>query len=412
MQILHTADWHLGHTLHGLSRHREHGAFLGWLERVIDAEAIDALIIAGDVFDAANPPASAQNLWFDFLARIGHRDRHLDVVVIAGNHDSAARLTAPEPLLDRLGVRVIGRVARHGDGRLDDERMIVPLSDATGEIGAWLCAVPFLRPADLPRAPQEVDPLIWGVGEVYREVIDLARGRQQPGQALVACGHLYMVGTAVSHLSERRILGGNQHALPIDLFPDDVAYVALGHLHKAQRVGGRDHVRYAGSPIPLSMGEAGYRHQVCVVTLEGEAFAGVKSVPVPRTIDVVRVPAHGALPLAEAMDRLTALEAGDLDDGAPYLEVSVALTRPEPGLRAAIVAALAGRRARLCKVSVSYTGTGASLADAEAARPLSDLGPDEVLRRRWQRDHQGEPPAAMVAAYHELIDSVMAEQAP
>src|SRR5690606_38813120 len=102
-------------------------------------------------------------------------------------------------------------------------------------------------------------------------------------------GHCYMTGTRLSELSERRILGGNQHALPVDLFPDDVAYVALGHLHLAQRVGA-DHVRYAGSPIPLSFGERHYPHQVLLVDLRGERVAGIEPLRVPRSVDLLRVP--------------------------------------------------------------------------------------------------------------------------
>lgn len=410
MRILHTADWHLGHTLHGLSRDSEHRAFLGWLEDVIAAEGIDALVIAGDVFDAANPPAAAQSLWFEFLARLGRRFAGLDVAVIAGNHDSAARLAAPEPILANLGVRVVGALPRRADGAVDGEKVLVPLSGSSGDTEAWLVAVPFLRPADLPRpSAEDVDPLIWGVREVYASAMAAARARQKPGQAIVACGHLYMVGTAVSRLSERRILGGNQHALPADVFPDDVAYAALGHLHKAQRVGKREGVRYAGSPIPLSMAEAGYRHQVCVVDLDGETLGGVRSIAVPRAIDLIRVPRHGALPLSEAAAMVAKLPAGHADDSAPYLEVCVALTTPEPGLRATIEAAVAGRRARLCKLSVTFTGSGEALADTESMRKLPELSPDEVLHKRWARDHDGELPAAVLEAYHELLDAVRME---
>jgi DNA repair protein SbcD/Mre11 len=406
MRIIHTSDWHLGHALHDVARDHEHRAFLAWLAGAVEAEQADALIVTGDVFDTANPSAAAQQLLWDFLADLRARRPRIDVVIIGGNHDSAARLDAPERVLRSLRVRVIGGLPRLDGGALDVERLLVPLHDAGGEVAAWVIAVPFLRAADLPpEGAGEGDPLVEGVRAIYAEAIAAARGRKQLGEALVATGHLFMTGTQVSYLSERRILGGNQHALPLDLFPDDLAYVALGHLHKCQRVGGREQVRYAGSPIPLAMNEAAYRHQVLVVDLDGEQLVGVRGLDIPRAVDLVRVPARGGLPIDELVDALEDLEpAGDsLPEVWPYVEVCARLAAPEPRLRTIVEKALSGRRARLIKLQVEYAGDGASLAET-VAEDLKDLDPEEVLIRRWRRDHEGDPPAALIALYHELID--------
>lgn len=455
MRLLHTSDWHLGHTLHDVPRDHEHERFLGWLVETLVAEAVDALVITGDVFDTANPPAQAQARWYEFLAEARRRRPELNVVVIGGNHDSAARLDAPTPLLQAMGIHVIGAV-RHlpGEGgrRLDVDRLIVPLTDARGRVAAHVAAVPFLRTSDLPRMKRAADredagalpetlsdtlsgtapgaqanalpdpraeplpvpmpdPLIQGVRQLYAEVLAAARARCEGGQALLATGHCYMVGTDVSRLSERRILGGNQHALPVDIFPEDVAYVALGHLHKAQRVGGRENVRYAGSPLPLAMDEARYRHQVYVVELEGPALAGVRSVPVPRTVDVLRVPRRGSGGREEVLAELARLQ--DWDDGMnpdmrPFLEVCVALARPEARLRLDVEEALQGKRPRLVKLGIEYTGHGEALAEGLPEQALRDLDPLEVFVRRYGRDHEGEPPAALVAAFDELMAEVLA----
>jgi exonuclease SbcD len=406
MRILHTSDWHLGHALHDVARDHEHRAFLSWLAGAAEAEQADALIVTGDVFDTANPSAAAQQLLWDFLAELRARRPRIDVVIIGGNHDSAARLDAPERVLRSLRVRVIGGLPRLDGGALDTDRLLVPLHDAGGEVAAWVIAVPFLRAADLPQdSAGEGDPLIEGVRAIYAEAIAAARDKRQLGEALLATGHLFMTGTQVSYLSERRILGGNQHALPLDLFPDDLAYVALGHLHKCQRVGGREQVRYAGSPIPLAMNEAAYRHQVLVVDLDGEQLAGVRGVDIPRAVELLRVPARGGLPIDELVDALEDLQeaGGSLPETWPYVEVCARLTAPEPRLRAIVEKALAGRRARLIKLQVEYAGDGASLAET-VAEDLKDLDPEEVLIRRWRRDHEGDPPAALIALYHELID--------
>jgi exonuclease SbcD len=409
VRLLHTSDWHLGHSLHDLARIVEHERFLAWLLDLADREAIDAMLVTGDVFDASNPPASAERMWFGFLAELARRRPGIDVVVIGGNHDSAGRLDAPRVLLGGLGVHVVGGLARNDDGSLDLDRLIVPLHDARGRVAALCAAVPFLRPADLPAPVDDLDdPLVAGVAAVYREVCDAARSRLTGDQALVATGHCYVVGTELSQLSERRILGGNQHALPVEVFPTDVAYGALGHLHKAQRVGGRDHVRYAGSPIPLALGEARYRHQVVVAEIDGAGPATIRTIPVPRTVDILRVPASGAAPLAEVEAMLAALEparTGD-DPERPYLEVAVELAAPAPDLRRRLDAALVGRRPRLVKITACLPGDGAGLADRAPAPELKDVDPAEVFARRWQRDHDGEPPAELCAAFHELVEAV------
>lgn len=428
MRLLHTSDWHLGHTLHDVPRDHEHARFLAWLGDTLEQEEVDALVVAGDVFDTANPPASAQARWYGFLADIRQRMPALDVVVIGGNHDSAARLDAPTPLLQAMRIHVIGAIQRRpGPGsRLDLERLLVPLTDRSGDVAAVMAAVPFLRPSDLPRPPAGAgddpgapsreplrDPLIWGVRQIYAEVLAAARARLAPGQALLAAGHCYMVGTDLSRLSERRILGGNQHALPVSIFPDDVAYVALGHLHKAQRVGGRDGVRYAGSPLPLALNEAGYRHQVCLVDLDGPALAGVRSVPVPRAVDVLRVPRRGTASKEDVLAALAALEDWDgisSSDTRPFLEVCVALSRPEPRLRHEVEQALQNKRPRLVKLSVEYTGDGAPLAEALPARELRELDPMEVFQQRYLRDHGAPPPGDLREAFDGLLEQVLARR--
>lgn len=412
MRILHTADWHLGHLLHDLPRTAEHATFLAWLEETLAAERVDALLIAGDVFDTSNPPASAQAAWYGFLARLHARFPRLQVVVVGGNHDSPSRLDAPAPLLASLRVRVVGGLPRGEAGALDLDRLLVPLKDADGRVAAWVAAVPFLRPADLPHAGPPVgeaegDALIEGVRRVYGQVLDAARARREPGQAIVAAGHCYMVGTQVSELSERKVLGGNQHALPVDVFPDDVAYVALGHLHLAQAVGGRRHVRYSGSPIPLSMGEAGYVHQVALVELDGEGLADVRALKVPRTVDMLRVPTSGPATLPEVLALLRMLDdAGDAPlEGLPYLQVDVRLPRPEPGLRRQVEEALAGKAARLVKLVAHHTGDGAALGDVVVGTDLRALNPEDVFLRRWRRDHGDPPPPDLLAAFHELVEA-------
>lgn len=398
MRLLHTSDWHLGHLLLDLPREREHQAFLAWLLDVLEAEQIDALLVTGDVFDAGNPPAAAQAAWYTFLAEAHRRRPAMTTVVIAGNHDSPGRLSAPSPLLAGVRAHVVGALPRVPGGGLDAARIVVPLPRADGRVAAWAVAVPFLRPGDL--ADDRPD----AVREVYAEAMAAARARRGPGEALIAMGHMHLVGGEPSAMSERRVTVGGVEALDARGFGDDVAYIALGHLHKAQRVGA-DHVRYAGSPIPLAMGEADYAHQVVIVELDGERAADIRSLRVPRAVELRRVPPRAA-PLAEVLAAIAALDDAGPDHDrelAPYVEIRVRMDQPEPQLRSHIEQALRGKHARLVKISQELTGDGRALADAPPPESLAELDPREVLRRRWRRDHQGDVPAAVMAAFEQLL---------
>jgi len=410
LRVIHTSDWHLGHSLFDYPRTYEHRAFLSWLIGLIEAEAADALLVAGDVFDAANPPTSALDDWYGFLAEARRRFPRLAVVVVGGNHDSPARLDVTNPLLAKFGVHVVGGLPLSENGELDVGRLVVPLADSSGEPAAWCVAMPFLRPADLPPGDDDAkNALVEGVRRRYADAICAARRRRRAGQALVAMGHCYMTGTRLSELSERRILGGNQHALPADIFPDDVAYAALGHLHLAQAIGGREHVRYCGSPIPLSFAEASYPHQVCVVDLAGEGAARVRAVRVPRSVDVRRLPADGPASLEDVKSLLRALpsrQGPEEDPTRPLMEVRVRCDRPEPRLRLEIEAAIEGKRPRLLRISQEAGGDGHALADAAPGATLLDVTPEEVLQRCWARQHEGTPPPEMLAAFAELRDWV------
>ncbi|HBP20414.1 MAG TPA: exonuclease sbcCD subunit D [Planctomycetes bacterium] len=415
MRILHTSDWHLGHTFHGLDRGREHAAFLAWLLELIVEREVDALLVTGDVFDSACPPVSAERAWLDFLAEARVASPGLDVVVIGGNHDSAQRLDAPGALLRALGVHVVGGLARREDRSLDLERLLVPLHDAAGEVAAWVAAVPFLRPADLPRGTRGASAsarLEEGVRAVYDEVLAAARERRQPGQALLGTGHCTLRGSRLSAGSERTIYGGD--ALPVDLFPAELAYVAMGHLHHAQAVAGRDEVRYAGSPLPLSFAEAGYEHEVRLVQLAGEELVAQEGIAIPRAVDLIRLPAEGPAPLAEVLELIAALPECKADEALeerPYLEVRVQVEGPAPGLRRHVEEALDHKRPRLVKLEVRRSAKAESLPERHAGTHLGDLDPRDVFQRCYARQHEDEQaPAELLSAFEELLSEVRGEQ--
>jgi len=406
--ILHTADWHLGHVLHDRTREEEHAAFLAFLLDLLDRERPDLLVVAGDVFDGANPPASAQRLLYGFLVEARARVTAAQIVVIGGNHDSSARLDAATPLAGALGVRLAGALPRGPEGRPDPEAAVVPLVDRNGREAAVLAAIPFLRPADLPPPEEGESPAARRIGTV----LDAARARLPAGGSLLAAAHLHAAGGSVSEGSERRLVVGNLEAVPAAVFPPDLAYAALGHLHLAQPVGARENVRYAGSPLPLALDERAYPHQVVLAEVEGAACLRIRAVPVPRAVEVVRVPGAGHAGPEEVVGLLADLPA--LDPGLPawkrpYLEVAVRLERPAPDLCARIEAALRGRSPRLARIALARAGPGAGRRPV--ATGLCELTPWDVFLRRWQAEGYAEPPSADVRTCFAVLETEAREAA-
>ena len=402
MRLLHTSDWHLGHTLKEVTREYEHHAFLAWLLEQIRLEAPDVMIITGDVFDSATPSASAERMWFELLAAARRAQPAMDIVAIAGNHDSPARLGAAASVLRELGVFVVGSLPRGPDGGLDFDRILIPVANGHGLVAA----VPFVRPIDVGEGGD--DPL----AVIYAEVVAEAERRRTPGQALIVMGHLYVTGADPSYLSERRISIGGQESASLRMFPSEIDYVALGHMHRAQRVG-RESIRYAGAPIALALDEAGYHHQIAIVDFAEGRLASVRTTRVPQTIEIVRIPARGAASLDDALDAIAALpprrDGEDLT--RPYLDLMIALDRPEPRLRTMIEQALEGKRARLVQLRIERTGDGATLGDRVAVKRLAELDPREVFTQLWARDHAEAPSAAVIGAFERLLAEVRGDLA-
>jgi exonuclease SbcD len=412
MRLVHTADWHLGQSFGPFSRDPEHVRFLAWLLDVLEEERADALLICGDIFETGNPPPLALRRYYEFLATARRRMPSLDVVVIGGNHDAPHRLDAPSPVLEPLGVRVVGAMP------MDPAQCVLPMRGRSGDVEVVCAAVPFLRMADLPTIPTLAgeDPVIDGVKDVYQRVFERAFSSHESAP-VVALGHALFAGGVLTDESERPVFG-NAHALPVELFPKELAYVALGHLHRAQALDVAQRVRYSGSPIPLSMTERDYRHQVLVVDVDARATT-VRERIVPRMVDVLRVPGDDAYaPLDSALDRLRALDVptgGDVpEEERPFLEVRVLLKAPTPDVRARVEEALEGKAVRLLRVRVEHQGDGGALADSArqgvGPAPLGDIEPTRVLEGLYKRTYGGAVPPDISAAFAELVEQVRVER--
>lgn len=360
LRILHTADWHIGRTLYAKKRYEEHEAFLGWLVETIRGRGVEVLIVAGDVFDTSTPGSRAQELYYDFLHAASALCRH--IVIIGGNHDSPSFLEAPRKPLEVLGVHVAGKCA---DDPADD---VLVLENDRRVPELIVCAVPYLRDRDIRRAEpgesieEKERKLIEGIRRRYAGAAEAAREQRdaieaEAGDALeaeaggapgsyipiVAAGHLFTAGgRTVEGDGVRELYVGSLAHAPLSIFPDCLDYAALGHLHVPQKVGGRENVRYSGSPLPMGFGESKQRKSVCIVDFPG-------GTPV---VDVIDVPVFQELEAVSGdwnaiSGRIFELSAAN---SRAWLEVSYEGDEMVSDLRGRLEESMAGTRMELLRV--------------------------------------------------------------
>lgn len=283
MRVLHTSDWHIGRTLYGRKRYEEFEAFMAWLAEMIQQNEIDALLVAGDVFDASAPSNRAQELYYRFLCRVAASScRH--VVVVAGNHDSPSFINAPKELLKALDVHVVGSASFSPE----DEVLVLRNEQDAPEL--IVCAVPYLRDRDIrvAEAGESVEDkerkLIEGIRTHYAAVAALAEQKREELGAdipIVAMGHLFTAGgQTVDGDGVRELYVGSLAHVTAGIFPASFDYLALGHLHVPQKVNGSETIRYSGSPLPMGFGEAKQQKSVCQVEFHSTT-ASVQLIDVP-----------------------------------------------------------------------------------------------------------------------------------
>ncbi|WP_033921160.1 exonuclease SbcCD subunit D [Sphingomonas sp. 37zxx] len=403
IRVLHTADWHVGQTLRGFSREYEHRKVFERLEEIVVERNVDALIIAGDVFDSQNPSGEAQQLFYNALVRLSRAQPRMTTVIVAGNHDAAGRLEAPRPLLEAFKIRVVGNVRRH-EGVIEAARHLVPIADASGAVAAHVLAVSYPTAACLPNLTrldgESGSPVIAGVRSLYAELLDTLRG-QMDSLPFVLTGHLHVAGGIESEGAERRILVGGQHAVPHDVFPTEASYVALGHLHKAQAIG-RDNVRYSGSLIPLSATEQPYAHGVTLVTLDGAQVTS-EHIPVDRPVPFLRLPEAGDMRLTELGDYLTALGLQpDLPiTERPFVQIRLARDGLPPGFREEIDRIAGNFPVRI--VDARVAAIPGALNEAVLTDPLIRLAerdPEDLFKLAFEREFGAAPNAAHLDVFH------------
>lgn len=398
MRIIHTADWHLGQFFYSKSRAAEHQAFLDWLLQQITQHAVDALIIAGDLFDTGTPPSYAREMFNRFVVAL--QPTGCQLIVLAGNHDSVATLNESRELLACLNTRVITSATPGG------EQQVLTLSRRDGTPGAVLCAIPYLRPRDILRSKagqsgrEKQRSLLEAIGQHYQHCYAAAQAQRDAlGEPLpiIATGHLTTVGVSKSD-SVRDIYIGTLDAFPAQAFPP-ADYIALGHIHRPQRIANSDHIRYSGSPIPLSFDEAGRDKSVFLLSFS----SGLDSVT-PLTVPLFQPLRVLKGSMAEIEAQLAQFRDGDTAQPV-WLDIEITTQEYLSDLQRHIEQLTATLPVEVLLVRRSRELRRSSLERLEN-ETLSELKVEEVFARRLAQETQLE--ADHVASLTRLFRSTLA----
>lgn len=382
MRFIHTADWHLGNSMHDIDRLSESAAFLAWLKGQIVEFGAEALLVSGDIFDTVNPSNEARSQYYRFLASL------LDtccknVVVVGGNHDSAAMLDASKELLEVLNIQVVGSIWGH-----DPSELVRELKNGSGEVVAICAAVPYareqeLRPYVTDASASFADNAHGGLYKAVFEAAEALRGdREIP---VIATGHLYAsklegrpendAGEGMKSHGVRDIVG-NLGTVPVTVFPDGFDYVALGHIHYASTVAGNPKVRYSGSPFVLGFDEACLKHHILKVEASRAGVPQVEKVETPAYFSFVRVEG----PVAEIRKRLR--ELAGLQSEKPVKVEIVYDYRPGVNIREELKDVLESSAFEVVnwKTSRSESLNASDFYD-ESLDSVKELGEEEVFKR-------------------------------
>ncbi|MEY4903326.1 MAG: hypothetical protein RLZZ292_1141 [Bacteroidota bacterium] len=419
MRFLHTADWHLGQRfLITQDREEELGHALDWLLTTIQQEKIDVLLVAGDVFDTNSPPASAQKLYYQFLFRLMQTAcRH--AVIIGGNHDSPSMLQAPKELLSALNIHVVGAAS----DRLEDE--MIELRDKNGNIEAVIAAVPFLRDRDLRTSisyetmTDRTERIKQGIYTHYEKIATLCnnyakitvenekinslRNNYANKIPIVAMGHLFATGSIASDKQDN-IYVGNIENINGDEFSGVFDYVALGHIHYPQAVGGLEHVRYSGSLIPLSFSEIRDKKSVTIVEIltneKNKKTVTPTILKLPTFRKLIKI--EGDLEKVKSDLAKFAETQNEKNEARAWVELLILSDQLLPNIDPELRDFAKKMPLELLKIRVQATLDYQALDAALGEQYLEDLDPTEVFRRRCQA--QGRPPEEMLALEEAFLE--------
>lgn len=378
MKIFHTSDWHLGRTLYGKKRYGEFAAFLNWLIGEIQLESPELLIIAGDIFDTTTPSNKAQELYYQFLCQVAANTSCRHIVIIGGNHDSPTLLDAPKELLKQLKIHVVGCISQ------DYSDEVIELKDPNGQAEAIVCAIPYLRDRDIrilteyELADDKDKNFMQAIKDYYAKVYEYAldlRNQADKNIPIIATGHLFVTGgKTLKDDGVRELYVGTLAQFGATDFPNDVDYLALGHLHVPQKIANRENFRYSGSPLAMGFGEAS--QQKIIIAAEVRANqVNITEIAVPKFQRLERV--AGDLPSIKT--QLTNLT---LENQSIWCEVDYTGNEIVTNLQTELQAVVLNSQVELIKIHNSQLlAQILSSSEYEEGIELGDLNPEQVFEK-------------------------------
>lgn len=394
MKILHTSDWHLGHRLHEQSQHEEQTLFLSWLIECINDQEIDVLLISGDIFDTSAPSSQSLTLYYNFLVDL--RASHCkEVIITGGNHDAPGTLNAPKDLLKALAINVVGK----SEENIEDEVIKINCNDEK----LLIAAVPYLRDQDIRRAvagesfDQVSDRYKAALIKHYKDVADYCQNKKEQGEIVIAMGHLFAIGGSTSD-SEQTIYVGNAGDIGAEDFPPIFDYIALGHLHRCQKV--KHHIRYSGSPYILSFSEANHQKQlICIETANG-TIDSINTLNIPCFRPIRQVTGN----LSHCIEQLNAMDKKK-HNLLPWVEV-ILDNEDNSGLGYSLINEAAEQLSlKVLKVSLKNDTRQADLLNENYdGKNIKSISPMDVFKLRCdeQNFEIGEHPE-IEDAFHEVL---------
>lgn len=421
IKIIATSDWHLGNLFHGNDRLPEHKHFLNWLLEQVKTYEPDALLVAGDVFDNGNPSAASQSAYYEFLADATQACPQMQVIITAGNHDSASRLEAPRPMLTRHKVEIRGTVHREWRQATENENgywqvyyddLLIPVSNSQGEQVVVL-AVPYLR-SDMVQNPNYSQ----GVNNFLRDLTQRAR-ELYPGKTLVMMAHMYAKGAdiAKSDYSEKIVIGG-QEEVNMEGWTDHPDYMTCGHIHKRQHIWNTDWARYTGSVLPMSFAEKDYTHGVDLVTFEADRH--------PKVEQLVYEPQHKLVVLPDDDSELSPAKLKTLikkalpdrlhekpDEDSCYVVLKVKMDKANNDDIRELEDLMNTKNAVLCKIQKIMPQTDIStIVGSRQLKSLDDIlnrDPMETLKEAYLIEHGIDMSEGQTALLTDLLNGIKNE---
>ena len=407
MRILHTADWHIGKKLYGRQRFQEHEKFLSWLLQTLTSQKINGLIVAGDIFDTANPSEQARKIYQEFLAKAC---KTCDwIVITGGNHDSPSVLDGTRELLRQLNIFVIGKKCD------DPSDELIEITNSNGDIAAYIAAVPYLRDRDLRQSKageseqeKEVN-LRNGIKNHYDNLASLISERRHDKKIpAIAVGHLYAAGCSAKNEGDgvRDLYVGGLGHVTAGTFSEVYDYVALGHIHIPQIVGKKEHIRYSGSPIPMGYGEAGQQKQMILLDFSQADLVA------PYKLEIIPIPNFQALnrvkgDLESITTQIVKLMKGQSN---AWLEVIYTGEEFQSDLKSEITALTEGSSLEVLKIE-NRTARQRTMQSSNTEETLDQLSINEVFERCLNDNEVAQDEhSTLVAAYKQITQEVEAEQ--